>query len=50
VVFKEEKCAALKLDSAKSDMKMKTLRTEECHDNVTSGERKKFSDQDFAEA
>lgn len=50
VAFKEEKRAALKPDSAKSDMKNKILRAEECHDNITSGERKKkFSDRDFVE-
>lgn len=48
-VFKEEKRAALKRDSAKSDRKIKGLRTEEYCENATSGERKKFSDQDFAQ-
>lgn len=49
MIFKEEKRAALKHDSAKSGMKIKSLRTDECHDNETSGERRKSSDQDFAE-
>lgn len=39
--FKEEKRAALKHDSDKSEMKNKILRAEECYDNATSGERKK---------
>lgn len=39
--FKEEKRAALKRDSDKSDVKNKTIRAEECYDNETSGEKKK---------
>lgn len=39
--FKEQKRAALKRDSDKSDVKNKTIRAEECYDNETSGEKKK---------